>query len=192
MKGDSAALFAALRFAAEAHDGQLRKGTRIPYLIHPLRVAKLLLEQDCPEELAIAGLLHDTVEDTSATLEEVRAIFGERVAQLVEFATEPAHLWSWEQRKQHTIDLLQTGEPDALLVSIADKLDNIRSIREELERCGEAAWDRFKRPRAQQRWYYESLRRIFDERLASLAGLALASKFRIEVETVFGPPAPVD
>lgn len=186
-EGDgTGAIFAALRFADEAHSGQVRKGTRIPYLIHPLNVAKILLDHGCSDELAVAALLHDTVEDTPVTVEEIRTIFGDAVARLVEFATEPAKLWTWERRKQHTLDLLGSGEPTALLLSIADKLDNIRSIRYDLERCGEKAWERFKRPRDKQRWYYESLSRIFDARLVEAPGVNLAAQFRTEVEAVFG------
>lgn len=180
-----AAISAALRFAAEAHDGQFRKGTRIPYLIHPLRVAKILLDHGCADELAIAGLLHDTVEDTEVTVEEIRAIFGDTVARLVEFATEPAKLWTWEQRKQHTLRLLEVGEPEALCLSIADKLDNVRSLREDIERSGDKAWQRFKRPREKQMWYYQSLQRIFDARLTQPPGSLLAAQFRAEVAAVF-------
>jgi (p)ppGpp synthase/HD superfamily hydrolase len=187
-EGDgAAAIFAALRFADDAHSGQFRKGSRVPYLIHPLSVARILLDHGCSDELAVAALLHDTVEDTAVTMEEIRTIFGDGVARLVEFATEPDHLWTWEKRKEHTLGLLGSGETQALLLSIADKLDNIRSIRQDLELFGEKAWDRFKRPRAKQRWYYESLRRIFDTRLADSPGADLAAKFRVEVEAVFGP-----
>ncbi len=182
-----AAIFAALRFADDAHSGQFRKGSRIPYLIHPLNVARILLDHGCSDELAVAALLHDTVEDTPVTIEEIRTVFGDTVARLVEFATEPDGLWTWERRKQHTLDLLGSGETTALLLSIADKLDNIRSIRHDLERCGERAWERFKRPRTQQRWYYESLRLIFDARLVESPGTQLAALFRGEVEAVFGP-----
>src|SRR5450631_1910449 len=94
-------IFAALRFAGDAHSGQFRKGTRVPYLIHPLNVAKILLDCGCSDELAVAGLLHDTVEDTAVTLEQIRASFGDAVARLVEFATEPEKLWTWERRKEH-------------------------------------------------------------------------------------------
>jgi (p)ppGpp synthase/HD superfamily hydrolase len=181
-----AAISAALRFAAEAHDGQFRKGTRIPYLIHPLRVAKILIDYDCANELAIAGLLHDTVEDTDATIDEIRTIFGDNVARLVEFATEPAKLWPWEKRKQHTLHLLEAGDPDALCLSIADKLDNIRSLRHDLARIGDKAWQRFKRPREKQMWYYQSLQRIFDARLTQPPGSILAAQFRAEVAAVFG------
>ena len=179
-----AAIFAALRFAAEAHDGQCRKGTRIPYLIHPLRVAKILLDYGCPDELAIAGLLHDTVEDTDVTLEEIRTIFGDNVARLVDFATEPAKTWSWEKRKQHTLSLLETGEPEALCLSIADKLDNVRSLREDLQRIGDKAWNRFRRPREKQLWYFQSLQRIFDARLTAPPGSFLAAQYRAEVAAI--------
>ncbi len=183
--GDSA-IFTALRFADEAHSGQFRKGSRVPYLIHPLNVAKILLDRGCSDELAVAALLHDTVEDTPVTVEEIRTIFGDAVARLVEFATEPAKLWTWERRKEHTLEILGSGEPAALLLSVADKLDNIRSIRTDLERCGEKAWERFKRPRIKQRWYYGSLSRIFDARLIESPGVDLAAQFRTEVEAVFG------
>jgi len=180
-------IFAALRFAGDAHSGQFRKGTRVPYLIHPLSVAKILLDHGCSDELAVAALLHDTVEDTDVTLEQIRAIFGDAVARLVEFATDPEELWTWERRKEHTLELLASGETPFLLLSLADKLDNIRSIRHDLELCGEEAWKRFKRSRAKQRWYYESLSRIFDARLDGSPGVDLAAKFRAEVEAVFGP-----
>jgi len=183
----AAAIFAAVRFAAEAHSGQFRKGSRVPYLVHPLNVAKILLDHGYPDHLAVAGLLHDTVEDTDVTLEEIQTIFGETVARLVEFATEPEKLWSWEKRKQHTLSILSSGDAPGLLLSIADKLDNIRSIRSDLELYGEEAWERFKRPREKQRWYYESMRRIFDARLVESPGAELAAKFRSEVEVVFGP-----
>jgi (p)ppGpp synthase/HD superfamily hydrolase len=183
----AAAIFAALRFADDAHSGQFRKGSRIPYLIHPLSVARILIDHGCSDELAVAALLHDTVEDTQVTVEEIRTIFGDTVARLVEFATEPEKLWSWERRKEHTLEVLASGETPALLLCLADKLDNIRSIRQDLELVGERAWERFKRPRAKQRWYYESLRRVFDARLIDSPGADLAEKFRVEVEAVFGP-----
>jgi (p)ppGpp synthase/HD superfamily hydrolase len=182
-----AVIFAALRFADDAHTGQFRKGSRVPYLIHPLNVAKILLDHGCSDELAVAALLHDTVEDTEVTVPEIRTIFGDAVARLVEFATEPDSLWSWEARKEHALGMLRSGDTQPLLLSVADKLDNIRSIRCDLERCGEKAWDHFKRPRVKQRWYYQSLSQIFDARFTELPGVDLAAKFHTEVEAVFGP-----
>lgn len=175
-----------MRFAADAHSGQFRKGSRVPYLVHPLNVAKILLDYGCSDDLAIAGLLHDTVEDTKITVGEIRAAFGETVARLVELATEPEKLWTWEKRKQHTLAIFDSGELPTLLLGIADKLDNIRSIRSDLDLYGEAAWRRFKQPRDRQRWYYESLSRIFNARLVGPPGVELAAKFHAEVEAVFG------
>lgn len=182
---DSPLIFHAIQFAAAAHAGQYRKGTRIPYLIHPLRVAAILLESGCAEDLAVAAVLHDTVEDCFVTLEQIRRLFGPRIAELVAGASEPDKSQPWEVRKQHTIDFLRTAGEDQLLVCLADKLDNIRSIREDLALNGELAWLRFRRGRDQQRWYYESLAAVFNERCTAGIGARLASIFSAEVRAVF-------
>lgn len=178
-------IFEAIEFAARAHNGQYRKGTRMPYLIHPLRVCQSLIEAGCGETVAVAGVLHDVVEDTKTTLEQVRAQFGERVAQLVEGASEPDKSDTWENRKQHTIHVLEFADNDLLCLSIADKLDNLRSFREDVLREGEAVWARFKRGRDQQRWYYESLGQVFERRIQSPEGLLLLTPFRYELRTLF-------
>ncbi|MBI5281019.1 MAG: bifunctional (p)ppGpp synthetase/guanosine-3',5'-bis(diphosphate) 3'-pyrophosphohydrolase [Candidatus Solibacter usitatus] len=183
---DSALIFYAIQFASAAHAGQYRKGTRVPYLIHPICVARILIEAGCPEELAVAAILHDTVEDCFVTYEQITKLFGERVASLVRGASEPDKSASWEARKQHTVQFLQTASEDLLLVSVADKLDNIRSIREDLALHGEdLAWSRFKRGRDHQRWYYQSLAETFSGRLASEPGASLARVFHEEVQAVF-------
>jgi len=190
---DSPLIFHAIQFAAAAHAGQYRKGTRIPYLIHPLRVAAILLESGCAEDLAVAAVLHDTVEDCFVTLDQIRRLFGPRIAELVAGASEPDKSQPWEARKQHTIDFLRTAPPDQLLVCLADKLDNIRSIREDLALHGELAWLRFRRGRDKQRWYYESLADVFTRRCDSGIGARLAEIFAAEVRAVFdstsAPPA---
>ncbi len=191
---DSPLIFHAIQFASAAHAGQYRKGTRIPYLIHPLRVAAILLEAGCPEDLAVAAVLHDTVEDCFVTLDQIRRLFGSRIAELVAGASEPDKTLPWERRKQHTIDFLQTAGDDQLLVCLADKLDNIRSIREDLALHGELAWLPFRRGRDKQRWYYESLSSVFTERCTQGIGARLASIFAAEVRAVFDhaasePPA---
>ena len=182
---DSALIFQAIEFAAAAHSGQYRKGSRIPYITHPLRVSQILLEEGCDDALAIAGVLHDTVEDCHISIKQIRSLFGEDVAFLVEGATEP-HKWhSWEARKRHTIDFLQTATSSQLMLALADKLDNIRSIRADLERIGEQAWSRFHRGRDQQRWYYRSLAEVFTSRLQAEPGERLALVFAHEVAVVF-------
>jgi (p)ppGpp synthase/HD superfamily hydrolase len=188
---DSPLIFHAIQFASAAHAGQYRKGTRIPYLIHPLRVAAILLEAGCAEHLAVAAVLHDTVEDCFVSLEQIRRLFGPRIAELVAGASEPDKSLPWEDRKQHTIEFLRTAGDDQLLVSLADKLDNIRSIREDLALHGELAWLRFRRGRDKQRWYYESLSAVFTHRCTSGIGARLAAIFASEVRAVFDH-APVE
>ena len=188
---DSALIFHAIQFASAAHAGQYRKGTRVPYLIHPLRVSQVLVEAGCSEDLAVAAVLHDTVEDCFVTYDQIRRLFGENVSRLVESATEPDKSASWEHRKQHTLHFLETASDEMLLLSIADKLDNIRSIREDLSLNGELAWTRFKRGRESQRWYYESLSEVFSTRMQSDPGARLARVFASAVTAVFsngGPP----
>jgi len=179
-------IFKAIEFAAKAHAGQYRKGTRVPYLVHPLNVAKILIDSGCSDVVAVAGILHDTVEDTPITLDEIRKHFGQAVAELVAGASEPDKSDTWENRKKHTIEYLKTASPEVLLVSIADKLDNIRGINEGYAEIGESYWARFNRPRLHQQWYYQSLVRIFKARTDEAPFLSLVNKFEAEVVAVFG------
>ncbi|WP_143962806.1 HD domain-containing protein [Litoribacter populi] len=163
-------IFEAIIFACKAHEGHFRKGTNIPYVSHLTNVMKILLEYGYDEEVAVAGLLHDTVEDTPVTIEEVEQAFGLRVAQLVKGATEPSKLYQqegeeeapWKERKSHTIDYVAREKDEAVLaLALADKLDNIRAITRDYRRVGEAIWDRFNAPYEQQNWYYYSLAEAF-------------------------------
>ncbi|HEX9444329.1 MAG TPA: HD domain-containing protein [Candidatus Binatia bacterium] len=180
-------IFAAIEFAARAHSGQFRKGTNIPYIVHPLGVAKILLEYGCAEAVVAAGMLHDTVEDTPVALDDIRRSFGDEVAALVEGASEPDKSDTWENRKRHTIEYLKTAPVDVLLIALADKLDNLRSMRADYERLGDAFWSRFNRPMESQRWYYRSLAELFSGRRAPEPLGALARELTAEVERLFGP-----
>lgn len=180
-------IFRAIEFAAAAHAGQYRKGTQVPYLVHPLNAARMLLMAGCPEHVAAAAILHDVLEDTDATFDELAREFGPRIAELVANASEPDRLATWEERKRHTIEFLAEADEETLLVAIADKIDNIRSIREDLSLRGDIAWTRFKRGRDQQMWYYHSLERVFRTRFNGGIGHCLAESFSSEVHAVFGP-----
>lgn len=155
----------ALAFAVDRHSlvEQARKGTRFPYVVHPIRVAEILEHARYGEDVVVAGFLHDTVEDAGVTLDELRAEFGDRVATLVEKASEPDKSADWKTRKQHTIDQIAIEDDrDALALMAADKLDNVRSIRETLRAEGEKrTWARFRRGREDQHWYYRALAAAF-------------------------------
>ena len=114
-------------------------------------MAKILIEHRCPGWVVLAGILHDTVEDTPVTLKDIESSFGKRVASIVEGASEPNKEDTWENRKRHTIEFLKTAPMDILLVSLGDKVDNIRAIREDYLRHGEKIWTRFRRPKDQQK-----------------------------------------
>jgi (p)ppGpp synthase/HD superfamily hydrolase len=186
-KAYSSTLYDAIELAAKAHHGQVRKGTEIPYIVHPLAVAGILIHATCPEHLVIAGILHDTLEDTPVTLEEIRSHFGREVADLVVALSEPDKQAPWEERKAHTLEYLeQMATPDVLLVAVADKLDNMRAIRAGLASDGAAFWLRFNRPRENQKWYYQRLADVFERRITAGAGVVLAQAFKLDVERVFG------
>jgi (p)ppGpp synthase/HD superfamily hydrolase len=185
MKANSTLLFDAIEYAARAHRDHFRKGTRIPYIAHLISVAKILIEYDCAEEIVVAGLLHDTVEDTSVTLEDIHISFGEKVASLVEAASEPDKSDTWENRKRHTIEYLKTAPMDVLLLTCADKWDNIRSIREDYERFGESVWRRFRRAKDSQEWYYGALSDVFMNRAEGEPSSTLFRQFNYEVKQVF-------
>lgn len=118
----------------------------------------ILSRAGCSNEVIAAGILHDTLEDTELTAEEMKQHFGPKVTDIVQDASEPDRKASWEERKAHTIQYLREEAPlEVQLVACADKLDNARSIREGFEKHGEAVWKRFRRGRALQEGYYRGL-----------------------------------
>lgn len=147
----------AIIFAACAHEGQKRKGTNVPYIVHPFEVAQILTDAGGSESLVCAGLLHDTVEDTGVTLEEIQSKFGGEVAALVGLMTEEKSL-SWEDRKQQAIDAVDDAmSREAKMLVCADKLSNLRSIQRDMDAIGESVWSRFRRGKEKQKWYYGTM-----------------------------------
>lgn len=155
----------AFLFAAEKHRGQRRKTTTIPYIAHLIGVTSLVLEAGGDEDLAIAALLHDVVEDCGGEkmLKEVRRRFGSRVAKIVDGCTD-AYVMpkpEWRERKETYIHRLQSENADTRLVSAADKLNNVRSILSDYRDIGESVWSRFSGGREGTLWYYRTLRDEF-------------------------------
>lgn len=153
----------AIRFATERHAGQTRKGTNIPYILHPLEVLQILYSMRADTELLIAGVLHDTVEDTDTTLEEICERFGADVADLVASNSEDKSK-TWDERKQHTIEMLRGANHRVKQLILADKLSNLRSIAYDYRKVGDKLWERFNAPVAKQVWYYSRI----DDALNSL------------------------
>jgi hypothetical protein len=151
----------ALQHATRLHAAQTRKGTNIPYVSHLLSVAAIVLEDGGDEDEAIAALLHDAVEDQGGrpTLEEIRSLFGDRVAEIVEGCsdTDVVPKPPWRRRKEIYIEHIRTARPEVLRVSAADKLHNARAILADFRRHGDALWPRFSGAREGTLWYYRTL-----------------------------------
>jgi (p)ppGpp synthase/HD superfamily hydrolase len=148
-------------FAAEKHAGQTRKTTTVPYIAHLMGVASLVLEFGGDEDMGIAALLHDVVEDCGGEpmLMEVKRRFGKRVAKIVDGCTdsdlEPKP--PWRERKESYLGHLKDADAETRLVSAADKLNNVRSILSDYREVGERIWERFNGGREGTLWYYRSL-----------------------------------
>jgi (p)ppGpp synthase/HD superfamily hydrolase len=155
----------AFEFAAEKHKRQTRKASSIPYITHLMGVASLVLEAGGDEDLAIAALLHDVVEDCGGApmLKEVRRRFGSRVAKVVDGCTDADTIPKppWRERKEKYIARLQHEDAGTRLVSAADKLNNVRSILSDYREIGESIWSRFSGGREGTLWYYRTLRDEF-------------------------------
>ena len=166
----------ALLYTTSVHGRQVRKGTTIPYVAHLLAVSAIVLEYGGDEDLAIAALLPDSVEDQGgkARLEDIRKQFGDRVARVVEACsdsladtTKGEQKLDWQQRKEAYLAHLDTADDDVLLVSLADKAHNARAILRDLKNpdVGESVWSRFSQCRKKTLWFYRGLVDKFREKL---------------------------
>jgi (p)ppGpp synthase/HD superfamily hydrolase len=161
MPGFSPRYDAALALAARAHRGQVRKGTDLPYIAHVVHVSVILIRHGFGEELVIAGLLHDVVEDCDVPIERIAADFGAEVARLVEAVSETKAIdgteLPWEQRKAEKLAHLRAGAPDVAALKAADAIHTARSIAADLRADGPSVWARFKRSRQQSIAYYQAI-----------------------------------
>lgn len=153
----------AVIFAAKAHNGQLRKGTEIPYIVHPMEAAALAAGLTEDPRVIAAAVLHDTMEDTSVTREQIEKEFGERVAELVAAESENKREDqraedTWQIRKKESVKHLETThDPDVKILALCDKLSNLRAIYRDLGTEGEKLWERFHQKDPEMiGWYYRS------------------------------------
>ena len=146
----------AIHFATTHHAGQVRKGTHIPYIVHPLETMNILRSMNADNNLLIAGVLHDTIEDTTATSDDILDRFGLEVASLVDGHSEDKSK-TWDERKTRAIEeLTHSGKRFKMLV-MADKVSNLRSIAADYRALGDKLWERFNAPAEKQAWYYSGI-----------------------------------
>lgn len=180
-------LWRALAAAEAAHRGQTRKVAPVPYILHPLGVAQKILAYGFPAHpLAVAALLHDTVEHGRLTIEQIRETFGPEVAALVEALSHINDGGGWRERKTAAIEGLRPAPDAVVTLACADKLDNLLSVRDDCRRLGELVWERLGRSRDEQAWYYRSLAAVFEERAVDHEAPAMLFDFVDLVKEVFG------
>lgn len=180
----------AIEFARVAHDGEVRKGTQVPYLSHLLQVAGLALEFGATEVEAIAALLHDAAEDAGgeAMLTQIREQFGDEVEAIVRansdsITASKAEKAPWRQRKEEYLAGIAHKSESALLVSVCDKIHNARSLVADSRAHGPQHWDRFNASKEDSLWYYRSLLTEFELRADDFPRLSLAvAVFRVAVD----------
>ena len=144
----------AAAFAERVHRGTFRKGTTIPYIVHPMETAVIVSGFTDEEEMIAAALLHDVVEDAGVTGEELEARFGCRVKELVLAESEDKSK-SWEQRKAFTLSHLADSSRDVKILALGDKLSNMRSTARDYMVIGDAVWERFNvKEKKMHAWYY--------------------------------------
>jgi (p)ppGpp synthase/HD superfamily hydrolase len=179
----------AFRYAAEQHAGQVRKQSAVPYLSHLMAVTSLVLEAGGDEDMAIAALLHDVVEDCGGMprLREVQRMFGARVVKIVEGCTDSFSdpKLPWIVRKEEYLRRLKHEDSETRLVSASDKLHNVRTVIADYRQDGESIWKRFSGGRDGTLWYYRALSDEFQRRKANRSTRELAIAVR-ELEKMAG------
>lgn len=172
----------AIRFAVDAHEGQVRKGTTRPYILHPLEVGGIVARMTDDPELISAAILHDTVEDCEGVTPEVlRTEFSERVAFLVSQESEDKSK-TWMERKSDTIHRLKCAPREVQMIALGDKLSNIRDIDRDYREVGEMLWQRFRMKEKEIiGWYYKNIR----ESLQALEEMPAYQEYCMLVEKNF-------
>ena len=179
----------AIDFATKAHAGVTRKGKNTPYILHPLEAMLIVKDLTDDEKVLAAAVLHDTVEDTDVTKDDIREIFGGDVARLVAAESEnkredlPAES-TWEIRKKEPIDELQNASREFKLICLGDKLANLRELSRDYAELGDSLWERFnQKDKTKHSWYYGEIYKILLDEFGDKPAIL---EYRSLLEKVFG------
>lgn len=173
----------AIAFATQAHEGQFRKGTKRPFIVHPLEVGRIVATMTDDEEIISAAILHDTIEDCEGvTREKICERFSERVAELVVQESEDKSK-TWMERKSATIAHLKKAPREVQMIGLADKLSNMRDIDRDYPECGEELWNRFRmKDKDTIGWYYKGIFLALQE---AMSGIPAFEEYRKLVDKHF-------
>ena len=171
-------------FAASAHDRQIRKGGGLPYILHPMEAAAIVATMTDDQILIAAALLHDILEDTPITYDELAVRFGSQIADIVQIETEDKSK-SWAERKGHTIETLPGQPAHIKIVMLGDKLSNLRSTYNDYLRIGDRLWERFRmKDKNMQGWYYLGMLKGFQ----SIDHFPAYQEYLTLARRIFGEP----
>ena len=185
---DTTLLDRAIEFAVHAHSGTERRGKGFPYIVHPMEAVEIVATMTSDQELLAAAALHDTVEDTDVTVEQIRETFGERIAKLVAAESDTvvngiSEEESWHARKQAAIDRLAHASRDVKMVALGDKLSNMRAIARDYAMQGDRLWSLFHtNDPKEHEWHYRGLA----ESLSELHDTFAYKEFEQLIDKVFG------
>ena len=180
---DTSLLDRAILFAVQAHAGTERRGKGFPYIVHPLEAMSIAATLTADQEILAAAALHDVVEDTTVTLDQIRTLFGDRVAQLVDTESDRfGEGLDWRTRKEESLRRLKEASYDGKIVALGDKLSNMRAIARDYTTDGEIFWDRFHvKEKSVHGWRYHALL----DALSDLSGTYAYQEFEFLVNRVF-------
>ena len=178
----------AILYASAAHQGMFRKGNQQPYIFHPIEVLSLVSTMTLDDEVLCAAVLHDTVEDTPVTIEDIENKFGKRVAKMVAYETEDKRgnvnkAETWKERKAEAIEVIKgIDDEGAKMVCLADKVSNLRSYHLSYLVKGEEFWNMFnQRDPLEHYWYHSEIR----DALSSLKDYAVYREYCFLIDTIF-------
>ena len=185
---DTSLLDRAIMFAVRAHSGTERRGKGFPYIVHPMEAVSIAATITPDQEILAAAALHDTVEDTDVTVDQIRSEFGDRIASLVAAETDAvmegkSENETWHERKQAAIDRLARVSRDAKIVAMGDKLSNMRAIARDYAMQGDALWNLFHvNDPKEHEWHYRGLA----DALRDLKDTFAFQEFETLINQVFG------
>ena len=186
---DTQFLDRAIEFAVHAHAGTERRGKGCPYIIHPLEAMVIVSTMTSDQEILAAAVLHDVVEDTDITIDEIRKRFGDRVAQLVDSESDrKMEFTDWRARKEESLNRLSFASREEKIVALGDKLSNMRAIARDYTTKGDDSfWEMFHvKEKAVHSWRYHAL----VEALSSLSDTYAFQEFRYLVNSIFPEEKP--
>jgi len=185
---DTSLLDRAIKFAVDAHEGAERRGKGFPYVVHPLEVVAICATITSDQEILAAAALHDVIEDTPHTKEEIKELFGERIANIVaaesdNIDTTKSECETWKQRKIEAIERLKNASYDSKIVALGDKLSNMRAIARDFHEQGEKFWSIFhNNDPKEHEWHYRGLA----DSLRELEGTYAFNEFEFLINKTFG------